>query len=829
MPARPGTRRRPKDAAAGIAEADGRGGLRLGLLFANPATHEAYAARQSERQGSFFTAVGLWHAWLAVTLAPTICLGGNLPLRDAAKCGGVHAAIIVLAYALRSVKDKRAVQAYKHLAFAILLTPIGTAIVLAENHLHGHSPALLFAVHFGFCSRLFTFRYTAFLALAGLVAVAIVAVEVWHHEGWHYDEDASRIAFEAFLMASFLFILYSWEAERRELFLAERSLTKQLIDKSQRESHAIMHDLKALLDLEASLGFPTDPASSCPSFSSHRERDPRVLLVEDDPVQLKLLGRRVQKAMPSATIQTATNGREGLERLHASVYDALITDSMMPEMDGASMIQEARAQERLPRVAKVLTAYSTERMPETLSLFLSTSGLELEDIYDKGEVPSRIVEDVARELVPSPRSEGSTANDDVRIEIASRDGASPRVPIHAVSHPISLARFTLPVSDGRSGKLPKFDPSSSSKRLLARVASTASAADLQDVTEMLRDPSVLRGLVEHRCALVDAIERGDAEEKDRIVHKLRGWAASLHAQDLERACTAFQDEPDEDPEEDPAEGILLCLDDMIGPGADAHDGAALEGRSSFSFVSSMALESARRVAVRSVQRLTDVMRGTVPHELLQDVIARGGPGGSVPPLHHDAVAVIFVDKVGSTRQSAKQSAGAFVEHMQRYFEALDRLAADCKVEKIRTIGDGYLATVGVMEDYRKGNAKKRDTRTRVLDAVNFAKRCVCMFREQVRVGVHVGMCESCTVGMTSMQFDLFGSVVNFSARLQDACAPGCVHASAEAMSWLEEEEHVGWQAEHFALEYKGFDGAVQSTLLRPSSEALAAGRKAMDL
>ncbi|XRB17933.1 guanylate cyclase [Pseudoscourfieldia marina] len=460
----------------------------------------------------------------------------------------------------------------------------------------------------------------------------------------------------------------------------------------------------------------------------------RVLLVEDDDLQLYDLRRRVQEELPNAIVETALNGREGLERLLTCDYDALITDHNMPVMDGVQMLNEARARQCLPRVAKLHSA--TTRTPE----FLSSCGLNAEDVFDKCETSRDVVKNVARQLV---KREEFGSVDDVRIEL----GASS--------------------SDNSAKSLGSGSNNSSTKRLLSRVASTSSPKDVRDVAEILEDSTVLKGLKERHGALSDAITRGDAQSIKAIVHKLRGWAMSLQAHDLVSACAAYQDDPDR------VEDVLSCLDGMAGP--DVGDNSA-------------GLVRARRT------------------------------GSSVAPLHHDAVAIIFVDMVGSTRKFAENA--DFVEVMQRYFVALDRLAADCKVEKIRTIGDGYLATVGVIEDYhhRDNSQNLRDTKRRVLDAVEFAKQCVSMFNDQVRIGVHVGSCESCIVGMTSAQFDLFGSSVNFCARLEQACPRGCVHVSTDAMSFVLEEEQNGggWEREVLELEYKGYDGAIRSTLLRPS-------------
>mmetsp|Transcript_17181 Transcript_17181/g.43932 ORF Transcript_17181/g.43932 Transcript_17181/m.43932 type:complete len:102 (-) Transcript_17181:30-335(-) len=88
----------------------------------------------------------------------------------------------------------------------------------------------------------------------------------------------------------------------------------------------------------------------------------------------------------------------------------------MPVMDGVQMLNEARAKQCLPRVAKLHSA--TTRTPE----FLSSCGLNAEDVFDKCETSRDVVKNVARQLVK--RDSGLGDIDDVRIELgASSDSA----------------------------------------------------------------------------------------------------------------------------------------------------------------------------------------------------------------------------------------------------------------------------------------------------------------------------------------------------------------------------------------------------------------------
>lgn len=117
------------------------------------------------------------------------------------------------------------------------------------------------------------------------------------------------------------------------------------------------------------------------------------------------------------------------------------------------------------------------------------------------------------------------------------------------------------------------------------------------------------------------------------------------------------------------------------------------------------LEAARRVTARVTNRLLDLLRSSIPIELIETLSLlddRSDFGKSMKPLHHDAVAIIFVDKVGSTRlseemksqhSSVEDGSHEFVKHMQAYFSRVDQIAKQCRVEKIRTIGDGYLRSL----------------------------------------------------------------------------------------------------------------------------------------
>lgn len=72
----------------------------------------------------------------------------------------------------------------------------------------------------------------------------------------------------------------------------------------------------------------------------------KILLVEDDPLTLMVIFQVVRRVVPaSAHILTAHNGEEGLLKARKIRPDLVITDLMMPRMDGYDMVQSLRQEQ----------------------------------------------------------------------------------------------------------------------------------------------------------------------------------------------------------------------------------------------------------------------------------------------------------------------------------------------------------------------------------------------------------------------------------------------------------------------------------------------------
>ena len=88
----------------------------------------------------------------------------------------------------------------------------------------------------------------------------------------------------------------------------------------------------------------------------------RVLLVEDEAMLLLFASMTLED--DGHEVLTASNGRRGLERARAEKIDVIVTDFMMPEMDGLAMLAALRAEGRdVPAI--MVTAIPRDQLPIT--------------------------------------------------------------------------------------------------------------------------------------------------------------------------------------------------------------------------------------------------------------------------------------------------------------------------------------------------------------------------------------------------------------------------------------------------------------------------------
>lgn len=171
----------------------------------------------------------------------------------------------------------------------------------------------------------------------------------------------------------------------------------------------------------------------------------------------------------------------------------------------------------------------------------------------------------------------------------------------------------------------------------------------------------------------------------------------------------------------------------------------------------------------------NLLKSLYPQKVLERMLS----GETYIAERRDRVAILFCDLVGFTAMSRVKSPGELVDLLNQLYSDFDEIAVQHGVEKIKTIGDSYMAVAGIFSE--EGNP------ARAMAA--FARDTQNLVREKytqlnIRIGIHVGTVMAGILGRKKQSFDVWGDAVNFASRLEGAATPGQILCSAEFISQL---------------------------------------------
>jgi len=187
-----------------------------------------------------------------------------------------------------------------------------------------------------------------------------------------------------------------------------------------------------------------------------------------------------------------------------------------------------------------------------------------------------------------------------------------------------------------------------------------------------------------------------------------------------------------------------------------------------------------------------------------------------------SVTVLFADLCGFTEFSQTVEPRQLVGLLDEIFSAFDQLAGSHGVEKIKTIGDAYMAVAGLpipRPDHADAVAKMalgmQDAFCEVTRARGLAM--------QVRIGIHTGPVVAGVIGRHKFTYDLWGDTVNLASRMESHGEPSRIHVSQATREILGNRFRFADRGE---IQVKG-KGLVRTSFLlgRAGASELEMGRR----
>jgi class 3 adenylate cyclase len=186
-------------------------------------------------------------------------------------------------------------------------------------------------------------------------------------------------------------------------------------------------------------------------------------------------------------------------------------------------------------------------------------------------------------------------------------------------------------------------------------------------------------------------------------------------------------------------------------------------------------------------RSDGLLLNILPQAIVEQL--KASSGGRVAQAF-DEVSVIFVDAVGSTEQAARSSPEEFADALDELFRRFDEIADRHQLEKIKTIGDAYMAVAGApvaMGDHAGAAVAM------ALDILAEAGEVRWPSGDPivVRGGVASGPAVAGVIGNRRFAYDLWGDTVNLASRLEEYGEPGRVLVSESTAGQLTDRYEFG--------------------------------------
>jgi class 3 adenylate cyclase len=156
----------------------------------------------------------------------------------------------------------------------------------------------------------------------------------------------------------------------------------------------------------------------------------------------------------------------------------------------------------------------------------------------------------------------------------------------------------------------------------------------------------------------------------------------------------------------------------------------------------------------------------------------------------DQVSVVFADAVESTEQAARSSPEEFAGALDELFRRFDQIADRHGLEKIKTIGDAYMAVAGAPVPLADHAAAAVGMALDIL-AETGELRWPSDDPILVRGGVASGPAVAGVIGSRKFAYDLWGDTVNLASRLEEFAEPGCVLVSEATAAHLTDRYEFG--------------------------------------
>lgn len=199
------------------------------------------------------------------------------------------------------------------------------------------------------------------------------------------------------------------------------------------------------------------------------------------------------------------------------------------------------------------------------------------------------------------------------------------------------------------------------------------------------------------------------------------------------------------------------------------------------------------------KRSDELLLNILPEEVAEELKAKGSTDAKL----FDEVTVLFTDFKGFTQLSEKLTPTELIAEINECFSTFDYIVQKHGVEKIKTIGDAYMAAGGIPT---ANTTHAEDVVKAALDIQHFMSELKMKKQSEgklffeIRIGVHTGPVVAGIVGVKKFAYDIWGDTVNTASRMESSGEVGKVNISESTYELVKDKFNCTYRGE---IEAKG--------------------------
>ena len=205
------------------------------------------------------------------------------------------------------------------------------------------------------------------------------------------------------------------------------------------------------------------------------------------------------------------------------------------------------------------------------------------------------------------------------------------------------------------------------------------------------------------------------------------------------------------------------------------------------------VKRSRAIIEKEKDRSENLLLNILPAEIAEELKLKG----SADARDFDLISVLFSDFKGFIKVSEKLSAKELIAEINHCFMAFDHICEKHGIEKIKTIGDSYMAAGGLPVP---SDDSIKNTVLVALDMQSFITNRIVEKRAknevpfEMRLGIHTGPVVAGIVGVKKFQYDIWGDTVNTASRIESSGEIGKVNISQKTYELIKNDPQFSFEA-----------------------------------